>query len=281
MSLLKLTLLSLAAFTLATPVVKKASPVEALAARDSTPACYPETMPIGKAVSTCPKKTTLDSNGHCSAGIGVMPGDNGCDSYCEQTLTAVYGREVPFHVGVCQNATTCLVATGETVTYTNTYTIDIGFTGSSTKRDEEEPISRRDDAASIFTAAFNIGASYSWSKSVGYTTTTTFSKTLDGTTCGYWTFIPYLTTSCGVLTEAAETTTGAGYYDTSELTTCNTKKLTDQTNYCNTTPYYDANNKADGVVVFVYANCDTGTPLTTGQDAAYNYPGVSAQSAPA
>lgn len=128
-----------------------------------------------------------------------MPGKNGCDSYCEQTLEAIYGREVPFTVGVCQNATTCLVATGETVTYTSTYTIDIGFTGTGKRdeelvaRDEGAEISARDgDPASVFTAAFNIGASYSWSKSVGYTTTTTFSKTLDAKTCGYWTFIPYL-----------------------------------------------------------------------------------------
>lgn len=119
-----------------------------------------------------------------------MPGKNGCDSYCEQTLEASYGREVPFHVGVCQNATTCLVANGESVTYTNTYSIDIGLTGTG-KRDEL--MERDDDPASVLTAAFNIGASYSWSKSVGYTTTTTFSKTLDSKTCGYWTFIPYLT----------------------------------------------------------------------------------------
>ena len=119
-----------------------------------------------------------------------MPGKNGCDSYCEQTLEAIYGREVPFHVGVCQNATTCLVANGESITYTNTYTVDVGITGSS-KRDEL--VERGEDPASILTAAFNIGASYSWSKSVGYTTTTTFSKTLDAKTCGYWTFIPYLT----------------------------------------------------------------------------------------
>jgi hypothetical protein len=120
-----------------------------------------------------------------------MPGKNGCDSYCEQSLTAIYGREIPFHVGVCQNATTCSVANGEGVTITNTYTVNIGFSGSS-KRDEE--ISRRDDPASIFTAAFDIGASYSWSKAVSYTTTTTFTKVLDGNTCGYWTFIPYYTT---------------------------------------------------------------------------------------
>jgi hypothetical protein len=92
--------------------------------------------------------------------------------------------------------------------------------------------------------------------------------------------LPQLTNdrSCGVLTEAAEETTSAGYYDDIPLTTCNTKKLTDNKNYCNTTPYYDSNNHADGQVVFVYADCVTGKPLKTGQDSAYNYPGVSAQS---
>ncbi|TVY57061.1 hypothetical protein LCER1_G001922 [Lachnellula cervina] len=267
MSFLQFSLLGMAALSWASPLM----------VRDS-PTCYPQTMPIGQAVSTCPHKTSLDKHGHCSSGIETMPGKNGCDSYCEQTLEASYGREVPFHVGVCQNATTCLVANGESVTYTNTYSIDIGLTGTG-KRDEL--MERDDDPASVLTAAFNIGASYSWSKSVGYTTTTTFSKTLDSKTCGYWTFIPYLTVSCGILTQAEEETTGAGYYGTSTLTTCNTKKLSDTKGYCNTTPYYDDNKHADGRVVFVYADCETEIPLKTGQDPAYNYPGVSSQEKPA
>jgi hypothetical protein len=87
--------------------------------------------------------------------------------------------------------------------------------------------------------------------------------------------------SCGVLTSAAVEEEFAGIYDQSELTTCNTKSLTDTKNYCNTTPYYDANNNADGVVVFVYTDCTSGIPLKTGQDSAYNYPGVSSQEMPA
>ncbi|TVY34561.1 hypothetical protein LOCC1_G007816 [Lachnellula occidentalis] len=267
MSLRQLSLLGMAALSWASPLMVRDDPV-----------CYPQTMPIGQAVSTCPHKTALDSDGHCTSGISTMPGDNGCDSYCEQTLEAIYGREVPFHVGVCQNATTCLVANGEAVTYTNTYTVDVGL-----KRKRDDLIEQRGESslADILTAAFNIGASYSWSKSVAYTTTTTFSKTLDGATCGYWTFIPYLTISCGVLSEAATSTMGAGYYGTSTLTTCDTSSITDTQHYCNTTPYYDENNHADGVVVFVYADCTTGIPSKTGQAAAYNYPGVSSQEAPA
>jgi hypothetical protein len=42
------------------------------------------------------------------------------------------------------------------------------------------------------TAAFEAGATYSFSKSLTYTTTTGQNKDLDARQCGYWTFIPYL-----------------------------------------------------------------------------------------
>ena len=56
---------------------------------------------------------------------------------------------------------------------------------------------------------------------------------------------------------------------------CDNSKLSDTPNWCNTTPYKDANGHADGKVLFVYTDCNTNAVLKTGQDAAYNYPGVS------
>jgi hypothetical protein len=176
MSLLRtLTLLGLTASTYA-------NPLPSLTPRDNG-ACYPQNMPIGQADYNCPKKTTLDSSGHCSKPIPNVPGSAGCTAYCEIRVTAEYGQEVPIMDGSCQSGTTCSVSEGQSVTITNGYSINLGITGGAGS-----------DLSKTLTASFNIGASYSWSKSVGYTTTETFSKTLDDKTCGYWTFIPYLIT---------------------------------------------------------------------------------------
>lgn len=93
---------------------------------------------------------------------------------------------------MCQNGTTCAVALGETVTITNTYTVSLNF-HLGTKRDEYSLIERQAPASAApgLTGAIDIGASYSYSKSVAYSVTTTQTKELDAKTCGYWTFIPY------------------------------------------------------------------------------------------
>ncbi|PQE15645.1 Cerebellar degeneration-related antigen protein [Rutstroemia sp. NJR-2017a BBW] len=257
MSLLKtLTLLGLTASTFA-------NPLPSLTPRDNG-ACYPQNMPIGQSDYNCPKKTTLDSSGHCSKPIPNVPGDAGCTAYCEIRVTAEYGQEVPIMDGSCQSGTTCSVSEGQSVTITNGYSINLGITGGAGS-----------DLSKVLTASFNIGASYSWSKSVGYTTTETFSKTLDDKTCGYWTFIPYLMTSCGTLTTSPTGEIAAGYYMENEAPYCTKKSYTDTGNWCNTTPYKDANGHAEGKVLFVLTDCKTNAVLTTGQDPAYEYPGVS------
>ncbi|TGO26268.1 hypothetical protein BPAE_0063g00370 [Botrytis paeoniae] len=112
----------------------------------------------------------------------------------------------------------------------------------------------------MLTQSFNIGASDSWSQSIVYTTTETFSKMLNGKTCGYWTFIPYLMTSCGSLTTAPTGYTPPGptaqKADTKILPT-------------------DSNGHAEGKVLFVFTDYKTNGVLKTGQDPAYEYLGVS------
>ncbi|TGO64028.1 hypothetical protein BCON_0009g00370 [Botryotinia convoluta] len=219
-------------------------------------------MPIGQDDYNCPKKSTLDSSGHCSNAIPNVPGKQGCTGYCEIKLTAGYGQEVPIMDGSCQSGTTCSVSQGQSVTVTNGYSINIG-TGLGTGK----------EISKMLTQGFNIGASYSWSQSIGYTTTETFSKTLDGKTCGYWTFIPYLMTSCGTLTTAPTGYTPSGF--SNPWPYCSKSGYKDTGNWCNTTPYKDSNGHAEGKVLFVLTDCKTNGVLKTGQDPAYEYPGVS------
>ncbi|KAI9649374.1 hypothetical protein NHQ30_001949 [Ciborinia camelliae] len=273
MSFLKsISLLGLVATTLASPLSL------AILSRDNG-ACYPENMPTGKPDSNCPKKSTVDSSGHCSRPIPNIPGKQGCTGYCEMELTVVYGQEVPIMDGSCQAGTTCQISQGQSVTVTNGYSISVGI-GMGTGKDITE----------MLTSSFNIGASYSWSQSVGYTTTETFSKTLDDKTCGYWTFIPYLMKyvapspiflsltpyrSCGTLTSTPQGTMAAGYHDWDSAPYCTKKSYTDSPNWCNTTPYKDSHGHAEGKVVFVLTDCKTNAVLKTGQAPAYGFPGVS------
>lgn len=68
----------------------------------------------------------------------------------------------------------------ESITVTNTYEFNFGLT-FGVGGDEGAP-----------TAAFNLGASYSWSKSVGTTRTLTQPRPSNSLQyCGYWTFLPY------------------------------------------------------------------------------------------
>ncbi|KUJ23341.1 uncharacterized protein LY89DRAFT_635605 [Mollisia scopiformis] len=212
----------------------------------------------------CPKKATLDSKGHCSSPIPNIPENAGCTAYCEIKLTPIFGQEIPFADGSCQSSTTCYMSTGQSVVVTNTYTVNVDVS-----------INAGEDPLKTLTSAINIGATYSYSKSVGYETTEVHRMPLNATACGYWTFIPYLFNSCGTLTTAAIGETPAGYYNQDESPYCDKSSLSDVANYCNTTPHQDANGHADGKVIFVYTDCDTNIALPNGQDPAYWFPGVS------
>lgn len=149
----------------------------------------------------CTKKATLDSAGHCSAKVPMDPSQTDCTCYCEIRLTMRYGQEVPFQEGTCEASTTCTISANQAITITNTYTINGSVQLKKREEgdddeDEEEvgkSLAARDSGEGIeLQAAFTIGASYSWSKSVTYGNTEAQAKTLNATECGYWTFIPYM-----------------------------------------------------------------------------------------
>ncbi|KAF4635845.1 hypothetical protein G7Y89_g2254 [Cudoniella acicularis] len=245
-----------------------ASPLLSLESRAAE--CYPQNMATDVTDGNCPHKNTLDKSGNCQ-NIPGIPGNAGCTSYCELTLSKGFGQEVPFAQGWCQGGTTCGVALAQSVTTTQTWTISIGSGMSSTA-----------DLSKLLTSTFNIGASYSISKSLSYTTTVSHSKDLAAGVCGYWTFVPYVMNSCGTLTEVATKEMAAGYYDTDEVSYCDTRGAkTNTPNWCNKSIYKDDKGKADGEVLFVYVDCNSGAVLSNSQitgdtqPAAYLYPGVS------
>jgi hypothetical protein len=137
-------------------------------------------------VSVCPDplNTPADTDDwNCDAPCpGVSSEDNSftCVGYCQARSSWFPGPEEPFQNSACTSGDACTLATGKTTTITNTYTINVGGSGTEV-------------GAGALTSAFNFGASYSWSKAVGYTTTQTHTRDADqtATTCGYFTFVPY------------------------------------------------------------------------------------------
>jgi hypothetical protein len=102
-----------------------------------------------------------------------------------------YGQEVPFEYSACVEESSCAVSENQQVTVTSTYSIDTAITIK--RRDLSAELHARDVSIEPeLELVFNAGASYSWSTSVTYGTTQTYSQTFNGTTCGYWTFIPYM-----------------------------------------------------------------------------------------
>lgn len=69
----------------------------------------------------------------------------------------------------------------------------------------------------------------------------------------------------------------AGYYNQNEAPYCAAGSFVkDIPNWCNTTPYLDSNGHADGVINFVFTDCNTNKPLPMEYQAPpYRYPGVS------
>jgi len=151
----------------------------------------------------CPEKHTLDSNGHCSAYLPDAPDSDGnCLAYCEVRLTTYFGQEQPFADSPCEAETTCTITTGQSIEVTNSYTFNVGI--SFGRRDlfnqvyASDTIAGRDSSSeggsilSSLKAAFDAGASYTGSESITYTLSIQQQKSLNATTCGYWTFIPYV-----------------------------------------------------------------------------------------
>jgi len=82
-----------------------------------------------------------------------------------------YGQEVPFANSACEGESSCDIRAKQEVTVTNTYEI-----------------------ISNLEQVFNAGASYSYSKAITYGTDQKHTEDLNGSSCGYWTFIPYMMT---------------------------------------------------------------------------------------
>ncbi|RDL39106.1 uncharacterized protein BP5553_03446 [Venustampulla echinocandica] len=257
--------------------------------------CYPGTMEKGKPYHCGNPKFKVNKDGHCSKPIADFHApEHSCLGFCEDTISAEYGPEQPFRGGACQNGTTCSVAEGDSVTITNSFTVSasvsLGRRDADGNEVEEEVILergqglvedglvKRDAAppASSFKAGFDFGASYTWSKSIGYTLTNTKSKTLDEKTCGYWTFIPYVMKVCGTMSRTKLFTPQGGYMTTTGKPICEARDYKDDKKYCNKVPYKGSNGRADGVIVFVYVDCKSGKVKKDGQDAAYKWPGVAA-----
>ncbi|RDL36987.1 uncharacterized protein BP5553_04420 [Venustampulla echinocandica] len=265
-----LAIFGILATTLASPLVTRETPVEmSLETREDK--CYPNSMVDNKKMGNCPHKTNVDKDGHCP-NINRIPGREGCSAYCELTLSKGYGQEIPFHQGYCQAKTTCSVANSESVATTQTWSVNANI-GMGTGEEVSKALS----------AVFNIGASYSQSKTLTYTVTTTQSKELGKNQCGYWTFIPFVMESCGTLTSVTKKTMTAGYYNTNTVSYCDTKgSKADHKNWCNKSIYKDDKGRPDGQVVFIFVDCahggilkDNKIPGGETQPAAIWYPGVS------
>lgn len=128
--------------------------------------------------SNCPKKVTVNANGNCP--VGQHTANSGCISYCQAKVQWFFGPEVPYAETQCQANSTCTFATAQSVTVTNTYEVNLGLN-----------LGGGIDEGGL-TAAFDAGATYSWSKSVGTSRTLTQPRPSDSLQyCGYWTFLPY------------------------------------------------------------------------------------------
>ena len=101
-----------------------------------------------------------------------------CVAYCEQYLYWFFGPEVPFPDSNCEAYEPCTFAGTKSVAVTNGYSFDAGLSAKIPIKDLE--------------AAFNVGASYTYSitETTSQTLTVTRPRNLTEN-CGYWTFLPY------------------------------------------------------------------------------------------
>jgi hypothetical protein len=107
-----------------------------------------------------------------------------------------YGPEQMWPNAVCNSGETCSISSGQSTSFSYTWTINGGISISSAKRDLHfNKFSKRDDSSSLLDmvkASVNLGVSYSWSKSYTYSATQGFSWDASVRGCGYWTFVPYM-----------------------------------------------------------------------------------------
>ncbi|KAF4616261.1 hypothetical protein G7Y89_g15145 [Cudoniella acicularis] len=216
--------------------------------------CHPVNMVNDQRVWNCNHKYTTDGNGHCMSGIPDDPSPE-CTGYCEMSISKGYAQEVPIYKGYCQEKTTCSYQNSETVSTSQTWTVQATLGMGS-----------GDDISKALTGTFNAGASYSWSQTLSYTTGVGSQKTLGAGQCGYWTFIPFQMTSCGTFTSVGQRSESGGILMGAGIVVCDqTTNVVDTQNWCNNSLYYDENGHADGEVHFIYIDCSHGGLLQNDQ----------------
>ncbi|KPM34764.1 hypothetical protein AK830_g11810 [Neonectria ditissima] len=206
-------------------------------------ACFnPLTVNEGEKFYDCPKKIEQKESHWCP-----VETDNECESYCEQSLQWSYGREVPFDNSRCGEGSHCRLDEGMSVQVgqTTTFGLQIGH------------------------GAFTLGASFSWSESKTTSNSIVREKPADRLDdCGYWTFVPYMVTSCGITSKAAV-----------HENILNSRWCADRVDKeeCLTSVYQTKAGVAGGAAVFVATSCDDGDKRLgfCKQDAIYLKQGVS------
>ena len=121
----------------------------------------------------CPRSLTSPSE--CEASQSYR---DSCLAYCEQYIYWFYGPEVPFPDSNCGANETCTFAGPKGLSITNNY----AFTGGM---ETKAPLGDLE-------AAFNLGATHTYSKTTSTMQTLTHSRpNASIEDCGYWTFLPY------------------------------------------------------------------------------------------
>ncbi|KAF7901384.1 hypothetical protein EAF00_003605 [Botryotinia globosa] len=117
--------------------------------------------------------------------------------------------------GSCGSGTECSISSTQSISYVNTFSINAGTGGA---------------VAKVLESAFDIGASYTFSKTLTYSDTAGSKMALKENECGYWTFITYVLESCGTLTGTAEKLATAGYMNSGTCQYCDKSAYTNTAN---------------------------------------------------
>ncbi|KAF4984739.1 hypothetical protein FZEAL_100 [Fusarium zealandicum] len=121
----------------------------------------------------CEATNKLNDDGECPIG---PHSEYPCETYCEQSLKWGWGREVRYQGASCRKGT-CNLEDRKTNALGESLTVGI----------------------QIGHGAFLAGVSYSWSEEKTYVSGVVREKPEDlKDDCGYWAFIPYTVTSCGI-----------------------------------------------------------------------------------
>ncbi|KAF2470515.1 uncharacterized protein BDR25DRAFT_314693 [Lindgomyces ingoldianus] len=188
--------------------------------------------------SECPPPDKLKKDAAGSCGPLKTPD---CAAYCEEKTAWFYGREIEFPLQ-CQSNSKCTLTTTDTITVTNSYTVNVGLDGSA------------GDAKTGLLSALKVGFSYSYS--VASAKAQGLSQTAPDGYCGYWTFIPMYWASYGSLTHASLFTSAALPFTGMVPTThCNRDAVTKKV--YNYKPVFDTSGNPVGETVFVKKNCVT------------------------